>query len=80
MRDHSKNLTNDLRRLNVPLLQVELCVEPQEDVFGMCGSGMLVLNYPYNLDKELSPVVDLLYKNLAKKGGSARLKVLNAQA
>ncbi|MCI6906447.1 MAG: 23S rRNA (adenine(2030)-N(6))-methyltransferase RlmJ [Succinatimonas sp.] len=79
LRDHSKNLTNDLRRLNVPLLQVELCVEPQEEVFGMCGSGMLILNYPYNLDKELSPVVDELYKALSRKGGSARLKVINAK-
>ena len=63
----------------MPLLQVELCVEPQEEVFGMCGSGMLILNYPYNLDKELSPVVDELYKALSRKGGSARLKVINAK-
>lgn len=79
LRDHSKNLTQDLRRLNIPMLQVELCVEPQEEVFGMCGSGMLILNYPYGIDNELSPVVDELYKSLSKKGGSARLKVLNPQ-
>ncbi len=79
LRDHSKNLTQDLRRLNIPMLQVELCVEPQEEVFGMCGSGMLILNYPYGLDNELSPIVDELYQVLSKKGGSARLKVLNPQ-
>jgi len=79
LRDHSKNLTQDLRRLNLPMMQVELCVEPQEEVFGMCGSGMLILNYPYGIDKELSPVVDELYKSLSKKGGSARLKVLTPQ-
>ena len=79
LRDHSKNLTQDLRRLNIPMLQVELCVEPQEEVFGMCGSGMLILNYPYGIDNELSPVVDELYQALSKKGGSARLKVLNPQ-
>lgn len=79
LRDHSKNLTQDLRRLNIPMLQVELCVEPQEEVFGMCGSGMLILNYPYGIDNELSPVVDELYKSLSKKGGSARLKILNPQ-
>lgn len=79
LRDHSKNLTQDLRRLNIPMLQVELCVEPQEEVFGMCGSGMLILNYPYGIDNELSPVVDELYKSLSKKGGSARLKILNSQ-
>lgn len=32
LRDHSKNLTNDIRRLNIPMLQVELCIEEQEDV------------------------------------------------
>ena len=79
LRDHSKNLTQDLRRLNIPLLQAELCIEPQEEVFGMCGSGMLILNYPYDLDKLLSPVVDELYKALTRKGGSARLKILTPQ-
>ena len=79
MRDHSKNLTNDLRRLNAPLMQVELCIEEQEEVFGMCGSGMLILNYPYMLDTELEPVLDELYKALGKKGASARLKVINPQ-
>lgn len=79
LRDHSKNLTQDLRRLNIPMLQVELCVEPQEEVFGMCGSGMLILNYPYGIDNDLSPIVDELYQSLSKKGGSARLKVLNPQ-
>lgn len=76
LRDHSKNLTQELRRLNVPMLQVELCIEEQEDVFGMCGSGMLILNYPFGLDEQLSPVVDEVYKSLTRKGGSARLKVL----
>ena len=79
MRDHSKNLTNDLRRLNAPLMQVELCIEEQEEVFGMCGSGMLIINYPYMLDTELEPVLDELYKALGKKGASARLKVINPQ-
>ena len=67
LRDHSKNLTNDIRRLNIPMLQVELCIEEQEEVFGMCGSGMLILNYPYGIDEMLSPVVDELYKALDRK-------------
>ena len=59
--------------------EVELCIEEQEEVFGMCGSGMLILNYPYGIDEMLSPVVDELYKALSRKGASARLKVLNPQ-
>lgn len=77
LRDHSKNITQELKRLNLPMLQAELCIEPQEEEFGMCGSGMLILNYPYGLDEMLSPVMDELYKSLCRKGGSARLKVLN---
>ena len=78
-RDQSKKLTNDIRRLNYPLLQVELCIQEQEEEFGMCGSGMLILNYPYNLDEQLSDVVEELYHLLGKKGANARLKVINAK-
>ncbi|MGN0916323.1 MAG: 23S rRNA (adenine(2030)-N(6))-methyltransferase RlmJ [Succinivibrio sp.] len=77
LKDYSKNLTNDLRRLNLPLLQAELCVEKQDEVYGMCGSGMLIINYPYNLDEELAPVMDELYKSLCNEDGQAKLKVIN---
>ena len=74
--DHSKELTQELRRLNVPLLQAELCVEPQQEIRGMCGSGMLIINYPYGLEKELEEVVGALYKNLCGKGGTAKVKII----
>lgn len=77
MHDHSKNLTQAMKRLNRPLLQVELCVSEQQEEFGMCGSGMLVINYPFKLYSALEPVVDELYKSLADpETGSAKLDVL----
>ena len=35
LRDHSKNITQELKRLNLPMLQAELCVEPQDEEFGI---------------------------------------------
>lgn len=75
--DHSKELTQDLRRLGLPMLQAELRVMPQQEERGMCGSGMLILNYPFGLDRELEDLMGPLYKALCDEGGEARLRVLN---
>ncbi len=78
LKDHSRNLVQAVRRLNRPLLQVELRVAAQAEDFGMCGSGMLVLNYPYQLEERLEPVVDELYQCLCDpEHGSAKLEILN---
>lgn len=80
MQDHSRNLVQAMRRLNRPLLQVELCVSAQAEDYGMCGSGMLVVNYPYQLEARLEPVVDELYQKLCDPNeGSAKLEILNAK-
>lgn len=77
MNDHSKNLVHAMRRLNRPLLQVELCVSEQKEDFGMCGSGMLIVNYPFKLYDALEGVVDELYNVLADADtGSAKLEIL----
>ena len=81
IKDHSRNLVQAVRRLNRPLLQVELCVEAQAEDFGMCGSGMLVVNYPYKLEEQLEPIVDELYHQLCDpEQGSAKLEILNEKA
>ncbi len=79
MSDHSKELTQELRRLNFPLLQAELCVEKQSEERGMCGSGMLIVNYPFRLDKELTELVDILYKTLCSDEGNAKVRIINPQ-
>ena len=77
IRDHSKNLGFELSKLNIPLLQVELRVEKQQEEFGMCGSGLYILNYPYTLESQLKPVLEELYTVLANKDGEGKLKVIN---
>ena len=45
----------------------------------MCGSGMLILNYPYGLDNDLSALMSELYKCLCDEKGEAKLKILVPQ-
>lgn len=80
MHDHSKNLVQEMRRIGVPLLQAELRVTAQEDNRGMCGSGMLVVNYPYELYSQLEPIMGELYKQLCDADGAAQLKILVKKA
>lgn len=81
LHDHSRNLTQQIRRLNRPLLQVELRVSEQQEEYGMCGSGMLIVNYPYLIDEKLEPVVGELYQCLCDpEKGSARLEILNEKS
>ncbi len=76
LRDHSKNLGYELSRIDAPLMQVELRVAKQEEEFGMCGSGLYILNYPYTLNDTLKPVVKELYSALSNKDGEGRLKII----
>ncbi|MCR5085295.1 MAG: 23S rRNA (adenine(2030)-N(6))-methyltransferase RlmJ [Succinivibrionaceae bacterium] len=75
--DYSKNLTHAISRLGPELLQVEMRVGPQPEGHGMCGSGMLILNPPYQLKERLGEMMDALYPALASEGGAARLAVFN---
>ena len=77
LKDHSKNLTFDIKRTNAPLLQVELNIDGQSDDFGMNGSGMLIVNYPYGLYEELEQIMGPLFTALKDGKGSARLRILN---
>ena len=77
LQDHSKNLVQEVKRLHMPLLQVEMCVHQQEEEFGMCGSGLLIVNFPFQLDSLLEPVLDELYQQLCyPQSGSAKLEIL----
>lgn len=79
LRDYSKNLRSESRRLNVPLLQLELRVSAQGEDLGMCGSGLLIYNYPFGLEKELSSVLQILKPLLCSRDGLTELNVLVPQ-
>ena len=81
LHDHSKNLVQQVKRLNRPLLQVELRVTEQQEEYGMCGSGLLIINYPYMIDHKLEPIIGELYQSLCDPNlGSAKLEIINAKA
>ncbi len=74
--DHSKNLVQELKHLGLTTLQAELRVKAQDEEIGMCGSGMIVLNYPYALVEPLKAVTDELGRELGGDKGGSRFKIL----
>ena len=80
MQDRSRNLVQEIKRLRAPLLQVELRPLAQEEEHGMCGSGMLIVNYPYQLYENLESCLNILYPSLCGKEGGAKLRILNEKA
>lgn len=56
------------------LLAVELCVHPDDSRVGLNGSGMLLVNPPWQLDAELRAVLPALHAILAPDG-SGRYRV-----
>ncbi|HEY5804195.1 MAG TPA: 23S rRNA (adenine(2030)-N(6))-methyltransferase RlmJ [Lysobacter sp.] len=61
-------------------LLAELQVYPDNSPLRMNGSGMLVLNAPWQLDTRLAPAVEALRVALGEPGNSARVEWLQAPA
>jgi 23S rRNA (adenine2030-N6)-methyltransferase len=62
------------------VLRVELLVRPDDSPLRMNGSGLLVLNAPWQLDQALQATLPTLCKALGDDGGSWRLTWLRAPA
>ena len=63
--DESWNFTRDLAKIGAPgTLKAELCVREADPLSGMHGSGIVILNAPWGLDKELNEILPELLKNL----------------
>ncbi|MET0290697.1 MAG: 23S rRNA (adenine(2030)-N(6))-methyltransferase RlmJ, partial [Pseudoxanthomonas sp.] len=67
-------------RTNKGVLVAELLVHADESLLRLNGSGMLVFNPPWQLDKALEPVMRALLSHLAETDGSTRLEWLNPPA
>lgn len=66
-RDKSQRLINSISALPLKsLLNISLSVSGQAQDFGMHGSGLLVINAPYQLDCELSASLNILAQALAQ--------------
>ncbi|HVR81413.1 MAG TPA: 23S rRNA (adenine(2030)-N(6))-methyltransferase RlmJ [Luteimonas sp.] len=57
-------------------LLIELLVRPDDSPLRMNGSGLLLLNPPWQLDAVLAPVLDTLGNALGEAGASTRLEWL----
>lgn len=62
------------------VLACELLVRPDDSPLRMNGSGLLILNAPWQFDATLRPVLDALRDALGEAGASARLEWLKAPA
>lgn len=63
-RFHRRPLAAGLRRV----LAAELCVHPDDSRAGLNGSGMLLINPPWQLDEELRATLPALHRILAPDG------------
>jgi 23S rRNA (adenine2030-N6)-methyltransferase len=61
-------------------LLAELQVHPDDSPLRMNGSGMLMLNAPWQLDTRLAPALESLRAALGETGASARVEWLQAPA
>ena len=61
-------------------LLLELLVRPDDSPLRMNGSGMLVLNPPWQFDAAMRPTLDALRRALGEAGASARVEWLRAPA
>jgi 23S rRNA (adenine2030-N6)-methyltransferase len=64
----------------VETLAVELMLRPPLDPFRLNGSGLIVVNPPWGLDRELAVLLPWLVSVLAPDGGFHRLETLVSEA
>lgn len=59
------------RALKVETLCIELSVRPAKDARQMNGTGLLVINPPWQLGETLKPMLDFLKSRMARESGAA---------
>lgn len=69
LRQQIKRMVRELQETNIRnILQIELLVRPDSDQRGMTGSGMIVINPPWKLEKQMENVLPWLHKTLVPAG------------
>jgi 23S rRNA (adenine2030-N6)-methyltransferase len=59
------------KQLKAETLRIELTVRPAKDAKQMNGSGLIVVNPPWQLAETLTPMLDFLKTRLARESGAA---------
>lgn len=69
LRQQIKRMIRELQETNIRnIMQIELSVRPDSDQRGMTGSGMIVINPPWKLEKQMENVLPWLHKTLVPAG------------
>ena len=55
-------------KIQKPILITELCIHPDDVSAGLNGSGMAIINPPYQLDKQLDVILPWLWETLSVDG------------
>jgi 23S rRNA (adenine2030-N6)-methyltransferase len=61
------------------LLQVELCLSDDTDAYGMTGTGLFIVNPPWQLKSQLSDILPYLQEKLGSDSSSYNVKQLIAE-
>ena len=64
--DRSYELTRELTKLQIPgTIKTELQICGQDTLLGMHATGMIVMNYPFEFDRNIAEILPILATKLA---------------
>ena len=70
-------MVNDFTTSDVKnVLQVEFCQSPDTDEYGMTGTGLFIVNPPWQLTAQLESILPYLKKKLGQNNSSYSLTQL----
>jgi 23S rRNA (adenine2030-N6)-methyltransferase len=61
------------------LLRVEFCQQPDSDAYGMTGTGLFIVNPPWQLAKQLANLLPYLQMHLGQEGSQLVIEQLIAE-
>ncbi len=79
-RRHVDSMKNDLINSSIKnILQIEFCKEADTHKFGMTGSGLFIINPPWELSSKIQKVLPCLLTTLGRKTGFYTVEQLVAE-
>ncbi len=78
--DRSVGMLKALEKTGLPFITAELCVQEQSATWGMHGSGMAIINPPWQFDEKIAELLPRLTQRLAQnEHASSAVKLFNPQ-
>lgn len=70
-RHHVKQFCDKFKNSGIKdILKIEMCVKPDSEEYGMTGTGMIIINPPWKLAKQMQEVMPWLLENLKQENQS----------